>query len=283
MSSIRYSRKIQEAVNLSIIEKHGYTSEIYRNAIQVRWPKKLRLLGSSKKVMKGEARGYLTSILYLDAGDRSKAYGGQDMCPWRSPACGPLCLGHTSGRLVMSTSQNAQAWKTLLFVHARDTFVQLLLQDIQRLVHTAQRKGLTPCVRLNGSSDIPWEKVAPELFRLYPDVQFYDYTKNRTRAWGFATHARGLPKNYHLTYSRSEVDPESIIGALLDEGVNVAIVFANHPDLYGPERFLVVDGDLTDLRFLDPPGVVVALSPKGTAAKQDTTGFVVRLPVLERA
>jgi hypothetical protein len=37
----------------------------------------------------------------------------------------------------------------------------------------------------------------------------------------------------------------------------------------------VFDGDDTDLRFLDPTGVIVGLKAKGRARK-DTSGFVIR-------
>jgi hypothetical protein len=54
----------------------------------------------------------------------------------------------------------------------------------------------------------------------------------------------------------------------------VGVVFR---DRNFPAQYLgvpVIDGDETDLRFLDPPGVVVGLSAKGTA-KMDESGFVV--------
>ena len=41
------------------------------------------------------------------------------------------------------------------------------------------------------------------------------------------------------------------------------------------EGFPVIDGDDTDVRFMDPVGVWVGLSPKGKA-KKDKSGFVIR-------
>jgi len=56
--------------------------------------------------------------------------------------------------------------------------------------------------------------------------------------------------------------------------VNVAVVFRNK---ILPETYLgykVINGDKTDLRFLDEKGVIVGLYAKGKATK-DTTGFVI--------
>jgi hypothetical protein len=146
----------------------------------------------------------------------------------------------------------------------------------------ATRAGKKLCVRLNGSTDIAWEGVPCEyygkryanLFELYPDVEFVDYTKNPKRF------DRPLPANYHLTFSRSETNEPDVL-RLLARGVNVAAVFAVKPEgYYGLYR--VVDGDEHDLRQLDPKGdavrggYIIALSPKGRKAKRDTSGFVVR-------
>jgi hypothetical protein len=129
-------------------------------------------------------------------------------------------------------------------------------------------------VRLNGSSDIAWEGIRLEngqnLFEMFPDVAFVDYTKIVSRF------ARKLPPNYHLTLSRSETNEAECLEALA-RGINVAIVFARKPATW--HGFECIDGDEHDLRQLDPRGehgVVIALSPKGSKAKRDQSGFVVR-------
>jgi hypothetical protein len=58
----------------------------------------------------------------------------------------------------------------------------------------------------------------------------------------------------------------------LSNGMNVAAVFHKVPETYLGRT--VINGDETDLRFLDPKGVIVGLKAKGKA-KKDTTGFVV--------
>jgi hypothetical protein len=62
----------------------------------------------------------------------------------------------------------------------------------------------------------------------------------------------------------------------LAEGMNVATVFGIKKTLPMPETYNgrpVFNGDESDLRFLDPKGVIVGLYAKGKA-KKDTSGFV---------
>jgi len=146
-------------------------------------------------------------------------------------------------------------------------FQKQLHKDVASLVKAAARKGFTPAVRLNGTSDQP--KLALQLAAKFPAVQFYDYTK-LPKPW-----LRVRP-NYHLTFSRSECNTTECIEAL-QHGINVAVVFKVKKDAPLPQKwngYNVVDGDETDLRFLDPQGVVVGLRAKGRA-KLDNTGFVI--------
>ena len=104
---------------------------------------------------------------------------------------------------------------------------------------------------------------------MYPDVQFYDYTKHFNR---MEKYVRGeMPKNYHLTYSRSECN-QKLVEIIAELGGNIATVFRNEL----PKTWLgkeVINGDETDLRFLDGENKIVGLIEKGLA-KKDETGFV---------
>jgi hypothetical protein len=135
---------------------------------------------------------------------------------------------------------------------------------------------MTPAVRLNGTSDIPWERLHPEVFERFPDIRFFDYTKVVARMWQFLSgqaDERPWPENYHLTFSLSEKN-RSDAQALLRQGGNVAVVFwPSVPKSW--KGFRVIDGDRHDARFFDPEGVVVGLSAKGIAS-EDRSGFVVR-------
>jgi hypothetical protein len=123
---------------------------------------------------------------------------------------------------------------------------------------------MRPAVRLNATSDQP--KMALRMAEQFPNIQFYDYTKiKEVFDWS-------LPKNYYPTFSRSETNWDECV-EILDGGGNVAVVFTNRPNYYKGHE--VINGDESDLRFLDKRGVIVGLSAKGKG-KKDNTGFVVR-------
>ena len=155
---------------------------------------------------------------------------------------------------------------------------QAYLADIDKAIrlarNKAKREGLKLCVRLNGSTDIAFEGLklnGQSLIDAFPDVQFTDYTKNVKRALAYAKGK--LPNNLHLTFSRSENNEAQAL-EVLKAGGNVAIVFAGkRPAEWN--GFKVIDGDKHDLRHLDGKGVVVGLTPKGSKAKKDISGFVV--------
>ena len=221
-------------------------------------PKSPRLLGSSTKIEKGLSRGVLSSVLYLSPSTES----GRDVCPWATAGCAAACLGHSSGRMVFNASRNARIWKTGLFLYARPAFEDLLLGEIVAHSWKATRAGLVPAVRLNGTSDIvpAWDYALT-----FPQVRFYDYTKNFRRAMDFAQ--GGYPPNYHVTFSRSGTERNHHQALeILYAGGNVAVVFdCKAPDF--PDSWLgfpVLDGDASDVRFYDPPGHVVGLSFKGS-------------------
>ena len=222
--------------------------------------------------MKGEKLGYLTGILYLAPSNESKVI---NTCPAASKGCRMACL-FTAGRGGFNSVREARIRKTVQFAHERESFMAQLAEDIAELIRKAEKNNLIPVVRLNGTSDIAWEKEAiasfPNLMAKFPTIQFYDYTAIYGRAIGFASDSN-WPANYHLTFSKKENNDAKVAGAL-DAGVTVSVVFAS-ADL--PSQYLgkrVVNGDESDLRFLDDKGVVLGLKAKGKGRK-DTTGFVV--------
>lgn len=236
----------------------------------VKIPTNPRLLGSSQKVVKGEALGWGTAILYLAASDRSTEWGGGNTCPMASPGCREACLGHTAGRLRMAPQQAAQIWKTWLYFNEPKRFFDMLAVELQRHVDWCYDRGFQPAVRLNGSSDIAWERLPAglDLMNTFCNIRFYDYTKISARL----TRQRPIGPNYHLTFSRSETNDKAVRQVMVAQG-NVAVVFASPL----PKTYLgavVINGDKTDLRFLDPRPCIVGLSVKGHV--KDDTGFVVK-------
>ena len=166
-----------------------------------------------------------------------------------------------------SNVQSARIAKTLAFFKDKEGFIQSIKKDIVALVKKAKKAGMLPCVRLNGTSDIPWHKM--DIMESFPEVPFYDYTPNKQRMIDYLDGK--LPSNYSLTFSRKE-DNESACEEILARGGNVAAVFKSMPTTW--KGIPCFDGDQSDLRFLDPRGVIVALKAKGKA-KKDTSGFVI--------
>lgn len=226
------------------------------------------------KLMKGEKLGYLSFVLHLSPANVS----GYETCPKRTAGCTAACL-NTAGRGGMfkpggtNTIQEARKRKTRMFFEMRDVFMFELVRDIKNAIKQADKKGMIPVFRLNGTSDIAFEKYSvrrdgteyANIFEAFPEVQFYDYTKMRNRKVKHLT-------NYHLTFSKADGNDMDVRLAAAD-GMNVAVVFDKLPETYIGKT--VVDGDDTDLRFLDPKGVVIGLKAKGRA-KKDTSGFVVK-------
>jgi hypothetical protein len=225
------------------------------------------LTSSNAKIIKGEKRGYMTFGLHLAPADLS----GFNVCKCASDGCRAACL-NTAGRGVYSKTQNTRIQKTREFFSDKGKFMTQLVKEIEGCLRKAAKKEVTPCFRLNLTSDLPWESIkykGKSLMELFPKAIFYDYTKNPSRMTSFLT--KKFPKNYHLTFSRSESNGVLCPPILRSKGT-VAIVFRG--GLPAKWRgFKVVDGDIDDLRFLDRKGCVVGLKQKGKA-KKDLTGFV---------
>ena len=236
----------------------------------------------SAKAIKAQGFGYINAIHYLAPAKLS----GFNLCSHASEGCIALCLGWHSGQAgmvkteaTMNSVRLSRIAKARRFMTDRKAYMRDVVRSIQLLVDRAMDSGKELCVRMNGSSDIAWEGIACEfngeiyrnLFELFPDVAFVDYTKNPLRF------NRTLPANYHLVFSRSEINDADAI-RLLERGVNVAVVFKGEKPAFW-NGYQVIDGDLHDLRQLDPRGArgyVIALSPKGNKAKRDVSGFVIK-------
>ncbi len=207
--------------------------------------------------------GYLTAILHLSP---ANLVAKKTLCPFASEGCKAACL-NTAGRGALHMMkgdahvvQDARALRTIWYEQDRVTFMQQLEKELTRFVNYAKKKGLKPAIRLNGTSDILWERTG--IMEKFPDTQWYDYTKIPNR--------KNLPDNYHLTFSAVE-DNDHYSKQMLDQGMNVAAVFHELPTTW--LGYPVINGDKHDLRFLDNPNSVVGLISKGQA-KGDTSGFV---------
>ena len=224
------------------------------------------LSSSNAKLEKGTKLGWLTLGLSLAPYNLS----GRNLCPHASKGCAAACL-YTAGHGRFDGVKNARLERSKRFLTDREGFITQLKNEIKKGEKTAKKKGMRLAVRLNVMSDLPWHSLID--MGEISDVQFYDYTPNPSRMLQWA--AGELPANYHLTFSRKE-DNQEAVALAVNAGVNVATVFDTVPAEYAGRP--VVDGDLSDLRFLDPKGVIVGLKAKGDG-KKDTSGFVIRATV----
>ena len=267
---------------------------------------KLLNIDANPKTVKGQARGYMTAILYLSPYTLA---GGPNICPtaeiagcWRTclnvaghggiPVNGYTNFGSGVAHLVPDNAvQRARLARTRLYHESRAVFIAQLLEEIHAFTRKAERKGLTPCVRLNGTSDILWEREPDRdgftLFSNFPRVQFYDYTKLPQRL------TRGyLPPNYHLSVSWSGKSARYQHAA---EGIARAtgapLVVVAHAGFDKAGKLLesawnrlgqiqaragcleIINGDAHDLRFTDPRHSLVVLKAKGLA-RRESNGFV---------
>lgn len=228
---------------------------------------KLLGINTNYKTVKSEKVGVLTGIIYMAPYNLS----GKNVCPGASAGCAAACL-NTAGRGAMGVVQKARLKKTNRFWDDRGQFLQDLAAEIAKLQKQAESKGLKAAVRLNGTSDLPYERYKvpgtdKNIMQLFPEVQFYDYTKLENRIVG-----QTLPANYHLTFSRAEDNDHKLDDVL--KHTSAAVVFSGElPDTW--RGYPVIDGDEHDARFTDAgPGVIIGLTAKGKA-RHDASGFVV--------
>ena len=257
---------------------------------------KLLNIDQNAKTVKGQKVGFMTAVMYL----APFKMAGINVCPMAEIAgCWKGCL-NTAGRGGISKGskrfrtpvglvpdnaiQRCRIKRTKMWADERDTFWIQLHKEITAFVKKAERKGLTPTVRLNGTSDIQWERFTPyypggfahTIFEMFPDVQFYDYTKIYKRF------EHELPENYHLSLSYSEANQkyaDRCWETHREHGASLVMVYRTKDDIANARtwfeecRVRIVDGDANDLRFLDPAKCIVTLKAKGKA-RRDDSGFV---------
>jgi len=260
---------------------------------------KLLSIGSDSKTIKGEKLNVKTGVMYLAPALSS---GVMNVCVKASAACIEACL-NTAGRAnpkmdKKRTIQAARIRRTKFFKRERPLFFVTLVLEIQNLINAALRANMTAALRLNGTSDLRWDKLkikntntfldGKTIMEIFPQLTIYDYTK-----YTYSERpTESLPNNYHLTYSYSENTKAVDVKENIIHGRNVAVVFNNclnkyrkscHSKCVCPmpktwQGIKVVDGDISDLRFKDEQGVIVGLRAKGKAREQEAMdkGFVIR-------
>lgn len=214
-------------------------------------------------------RGFMSPAL----ADIRKAFeltGAFNLCPMASKGCAAACLSR-SGQSGMPHQQRAQAVRTAFMLAEPRLCGMLIGAELRKALRSSPQVNL----RLNTTSDIRFELIAPDMIRALTDagVQLYDYT-----AWSPAD--REASEDYSLTYSAKEPShtPDEYLRGILSDGGTVAMPFTTGRGKALPETwqgFTVIDGDKSDERRNDPAGVVVGLRAKGHEWKRDNTaGFI---------
>ena len=253
----------------------NYSELKYTNRAKAKDETKLSYLGGvslSSKIAKSKVLDTLTYVLYLAPADLS----GFNVCPKATSECKALCLhesGHNRIDIHKNIINNARIEKTKLFFQNRKYFMQWLYAEIIAYKNMADSKGYKFSVRINGTSDL-----SPEIFKLdnfnilqlLPNIQFYDYTKVLNRYKLLSKY-----KNYHLTFSYSGKNWDECQIALKNN-MNVAVVFEKHiPKKF--KGFTVINGDVTDLRYMDKKNVIVGLKYKKVRINNiENSEFVVK-------
>jgi hypothetical protein len=226
--------------------------------------------GGNAKLRKGNRGRYSPYILHLAPFTSS---GAGDTCPNASLECIALCLNVSGRSFIFPEILQGRIKKTRDLFQNRESFLARLKREISNAIALEKRKGRIAVFRLNGTSDIDWSEVIAS----FPGTRFYDYTKDPIR---YNKYLLGkLPGNYHLTFSFSGHNRE-LCRSFLARGGTVAVPFARPlaTPYVRPEEWLgfpTIDGDLSDLRFLDSKGTVVALKAKGRARKVKGNRFIV--------
>ncbi len=255
-------------------------------------------LDSHKIEVSNKGGKYRVAMVYLAQSNIS----GHEVCPHATESCKGICLGSHSGHAALvkrgsdfNVCRIGRVKKTIMFFKYRALFMRKLFAEMTNFCEQCKVDGIIPAFRFNATSDLMFhnftapvvegtEQTAPNFIQYFGEkynVSFYDYTKNIHKMEQYISGK--LPENYNLTFSFT---PEKAADAfkVLAMGGNVAAAFATKKavDYTGKKMggFNIVNGDLTDLRFLDGKGVIVGLTAKGHTWKHDTSGFFVNTETL---
>jgi len=246
-------------------------------------PNALFSVDTNPKTLKGQQYGFMTAVLYMAPARMS----GINLCSMAEVAqCDIACLNTAGNPAFADAKTKGRYNKARYFIEDRVGFMRHLAKEIFKTNAKVIAKGFNFLCRLNGTTDIRWELISVDvdaklsatigkpmgvyknIFELFSDIQFYDYSKIPNR--------KDIPANYDLTFSYSGVIKfQPYVNKAIASGMRIAVVFRTKASI--PTSFngmQCIDGDDSDIRHLDPQGVVVALYAKGKA-KKDMTGFVV--------
>lgn len=245
-----------------------------------RWDSRRPLLSANSKLKKAIGRYRAIGLAMAPW----KFAGAGNLCGAASAGCVEACNGLWSGMNVTSSTRFALIGRARLYLEFRELFLRKLRDELRAFERLCIRTGRIPAVRLNVSTDIPFEKIAPGIFAEFKRTRFYDYTAYTVQIRGI------LPPNYQLCHSWKETTTFAYVSATIAAGRNIVMPFDS---AYAPQRKLfgalpalvifrcretgrelsvpVVNGDKHDIRMrqTDGAGVCVGLHGKSGRGRVD--------------
>jgi hypothetical protein len=231
--------------------------------------------GTTKSVKHRKAKKYgvMTYSLYLAPAKTS----GYEVCPGRTKECTELCLNESGMNTMVRDDKgeminDCRIAKTKLFFEHREFFMKWMIFEINSGITKAKKIGFDFSIRINNTSDISPEEFqlnGVNLLEMYPQIQFYDYTKVANRI-----ELMNKYPNYDITFSYTGYNLTECQKMLLNK-IRVAVVFKLVPETF--MGYKVVDGDKYDMRYKDNETVIIGLKYKRVRTKLNTNfKFVVQ-------
>ena len=258
MNEVEYNEFQNEMNRLANIRWKGYDKTIKEVGVSY-----LGAVAQSAKLRHSLYHKVSTYGIYLASADLS----GFNVCP-NSEYCKDNCLNGSGHNRVdrlskKGTIDRSRTIKTRLLFANKEVFMRIMIHEIEKERKKAENNGTFFSIRLNCTSDInpiAFTLNGKNILEIFPDIQFYDYTKVLNRI--------ALAKkysNYDITWSIDGSEKNREIGLeLLKNGGRVAVVYGENDmpkTWYGYE---CCNGDETDYRPSDI-APVCALKFKKTA------------------
>lgn len=258
MNEVEYNEFQNEMNRLANIKWKGYDKTIKEVGVSY-----LGAVAQSAKLRHSLYHKVSTYGIYLASADLS----GFNVCP-NSEYCKDNCLNGSGHNRVnrlskKDTIDRSRTIKTRLLFANKEVFMRIMIHEIEKERKKAENNGTFFSIRLNCTSDInpiAFTLNGKNILEIFPDIQFYDYTKVLNRI--------ALAKkysNYDITWSIDGSEKNREIGLeLLKNGGRVAVVYGENDmpkTWYGYE---CCNGDETDYRPSDI-APVCALKFKKTA------------------
>ena len=231
------------------------------------------MVNNSTKHEKAYKYNELVYTIYLSPAKMS----GYEVCPMRTKECTMLCLnesGHNRMDIHENKINKSRINKTKLFFENREFFVRWVIDEIKSGIKKSEKLGYRFSVRINNTSDLNPESFqvkengkSVNILQMFPNVQFYDYSKVPTRLKLVQKYS-----NYDLTFSFSGHNWDTC-EEMLKNNVRVSVVFDEVPETY--KGYKVIDGDKYDMRYLDEKNVIVGLKFKKVRNKLSKNKFVI--------